>query len=144
MEAVNTLSQWFWDEGLWLPPNVTWKELDIWVESTNEYNYGKFTYLWYPIPAALLLIVIRTLVEKKLFRPFGIALGLRPRPRRRPATNDVLETAFRLSKQKALEENQIIQLTKELDMTERQVERWWRMRKAVNRPTTLDKFTETG
>ena len=48
------------------------------------------------------------------------------------------------SQKKVLLEDQTVQLAKKLAMTERQVERWWRMRKALNRPTTLEKFNETG
>ena len=143
MEEAKALSQWFWNERVWLPPNVTWKELDSLAEA-NENNYSKFSYLWYPIPAAFLLIFIRTLSERALFRPLGIALGLRQGPHRRPATNDVLESAFQKSQKKVLLEDQTVQLAKKLAMTERQVERWWRMRKALNRPTTLEKFNETG
>lgn len=143
MEEAKALSQWFWNERVWLPPNVTWKELDSLAEA-NENNYSKFNYLWYPIPAAFLLIFIRTLSERALFRPLGIALGLRQGPHRRPATNDVLESAFQKSQKKVLLEDQTVQLAKKLAMTERQVERWWRMRKALNRPTTLEKFNETG
>ena len=143
MEEARALSQWFWNERVWLPPNVTWEELDTLAES-NENNYSKFSYLWYPIPAAFLLIFIRTFSEKAVFRPLGIALGLRVGPHRRPPTNDVLESAFQKSKRKLLEEGQAVHLAKKLSMTERQVERWWRMRKALNRPTTLEKFSETG
>jgi sphingoid base N-palmitoyltransferase len=33
-------------------------------------------------------------------------------------------------------------LTKQLDLSERQIERWWRRRKAQDKPTTLKKFCE--
>lgn len=37
---------------------------------------------------------------------------------------------------------QILNLTKQLDLSERQIERWWRRRKAQDKPTTLVKFCE--
>lgn len=37
---------------------------------------------------------------------------------------------------------QILSITKQLDMTERQVERWLRLRRAQDKPSTLTKFCE--
>lgn len=37
---------------------------------------------------------------------------------------------------------QVIGLTKQVDMTERQIERWWRYRRAQDKPSTLMKFCE--
>lgn len=37
---------------------------------------------------------------------------------------------------------QVIGLTKQVDMTERQIERWWRYRRAQDKPSTLVKFCE--
>lgn len=36
----------------------------------------------------------------------------------------------------------MIGLTKQVDMTERQIERWWRYRRAQDKPSTLVKFCE--
>lgn len=37
---------------------------------------------------------------------------------------------------------QIVKLTKQTELSERQVERWWRRRRAQDKPTTLVKFSE--
>ncbi|KAJ6635275.1 Ceramide synthase 6 [Pseudolycoriella hygida] len=37
----------------------------------------------------------------------------------------------------------VVGLVKQVDLTERQIERWWRLRRAQDRPSTLDKFCET-
>lgn len=37
---------------------------------------------------------------------------------------------------------QLLSLAKQLDFSERQIERWWRRRKAQDKPTTLVKFCE--
>lgn len=37
---------------------------------------------------------------------------------------------------------QIVGLSKQLDMSERQIERWLRLRKAQDKPTVLTKFCE--
>ena len=38
----------------------------------------------------------------------------------------------------------MVRHSKELQMSERQIDRWLRRRKLQNKPNTLDKFAETG
>jgi hypothetical protein len=61
-------------------------------------------------------------------------------------TNDVLETAFQLSTKKGtrISGDEVQNLAQKLGMSTRQVERWLRKRKLQERPTTLEKFSETG
>ena len=70
------------------------------------------------------------------------AMNLRQAPHKRAPQNDVLEEVF--SERKNLNDTQIHEKAMELSMTERQVERWLRQRKLQDRPTTLEKFSETG
>lgn len=137
---MEEISEWFWNERVWLPPNVTWQKLETLAEQRE--NYSNFSYLWYPLPAALVLLVIRAAMVQVAFRPLGIAMGLRATPHRKPPTNEVLEAGYRQSK--TLDQKRLTVFAKELGLSERQVERWWRMRKALTRPTTLEKFSETG
>ena len=81
-------------------------------------------------------------VSRYVFRPLGVHLGLRDGPRRKVATNEVLEIAY--TQRKNVEENKLQQLSEQLGMTTRQIERWFRVRRLQNKPTTLDKFAETG
>ena len=69
-------------------------------------------------------------------------MKLRAAPHKRAPQNDVLEAVF--SERKNLSDKQIEEKALELSMTERQVERWLRQRKLQDRPTTLEKFSETG
>lgn len=69
-------------------------------------------------------------------------MGLRPTAHKRAPQNDVLEAVF--SHRKNLSDKQIHEKAMELSMTEREVERWLRKRKLQDRPTTLEKFSETG
>lgn len=142
---MQPLSNWFWDEDIWLPPNVTWSDLEM-SSKHGGVTYSKFSDLWYPVPAALLVILLRVLVERFVFRPVGVSLGLRPSRRRKAPTNDVLEAAFNksVSSDTRLDHSDVQELSVQLGMTVRQVERWLRMRKLQNRPSTLDKFAETG
>ena len=53
----------FWKEQVWLPPNVTWSDLTNY-SGKQGVNYRVFTDLWYPIPAALVVILLRRIVER--------------------------------------------------------------------------------
>ena len=83
--------------------------------------------------------------SRYLFQPFGIYLGLKAKPHRPPSTNTVLEESYKRSletKQKITDAD-VSRLAGELGMTTRQIERWLRRRRVVDRPTILDKFAET-
>ena len=69
-------------------------------------------------------------------------MGLRASAHKKAPQNDVLEVVF--SERKNLKDVQLHEKAMELSMTERQVERWLRQRKLQDRPSTLDKFSETG
>ena len=53
----------FWNEHVWLPPNVTWAHLTN-AHGQRGVNYRVVSDLWYPIPTALLVIVLRTQLER--------------------------------------------------------------------------------
>ena len=79
---MSGLTDWFWDERVWLPPNMTWESVrpapgsKRFVSQYSDiqlvlivYRYTKFEELWYPIPAGILLIFIRGYVMR-LVLPF--------------------------------------------------------------------------
>ena len=51
---------WFWSENWWLPPNVTWTDLD----NTEERTYAHPRDLLYVLPYSVVLYVLRLVVEK--------------------------------------------------------------------------------
>ena len=61
----------FWNEDVWLPSNVTWESF------SGDGRFAQFSHLYYPIPAALALIAIRIIIERNIFRPLGLFLGLK-------------------------------------------------------------------
>ena len=90
-------------------------------------------------PSLLQLI----LYYRCVFRPIGVHLGLREGQRRKANTNDILENTY--AKSKIVDDPSRLQgLSDQLGMTTRQIERWFRVRRLQNKPTTLDKFAETG
>ena len=132
---LNELSQLFWSEKVWIPPNTTW-------ELYETQHYRHFNDIYYSLITALVLIVVRLTLERFIYSPIGIYLGLKSSHGKRAPNNVILENAFRVSKGK-INSKQIQGLAKQLDWTQRQVERWARQKTAQNRPTVLSKFTES-
>lgn len=74
------------------------------------------------------------------YAPFGIYLGIKNVKPKKLTPVPQLEKLYQSGKKMA--EKEIKLTANQLQMTERQVERWLRVRKAVDRPTTLKKFCE--
>ena len=95
---VRGAAQWFWDPDIWLPPNVTWESFDttrvVKEAVIQPGDFARFGDLWYPIPLAVVVMAVRQLVERFLFKPLGVKLGLKDRARRGPVENPALEKAF--------------------------------------------------
>ena len=78
----------FWSESFWLPSNLSWKDF----ENVNARPYE----LLYPLPAALLVLVIHGLFIKHTATIVVPIIGLKGRVRKKSSTNTNLETATRL------------------------------------------------
>ncbi|XP_045770696.1 ceramide synthase 5-like isoform X1 [Maniola jurtina] len=135
----------FWDEDVWLPPNTTWD--DIAPGPDKAVVYADYRHLLYPIPLAIVLIVLRQTLEKYIFAPFGKSLGIKNTRSKKAPNNPKLESAYVdcpkiKHKQLYLSKDEICALAKQLDMSERQVERWWRLRRSQEKPSKLTKFCE--
>ncbi|KAK7867400.1 hypothetical protein R5R35_003830 [Gryllus longicercus] len=137
MSIVRTLLDAFWSPNVWLPPNVTWADL----EPTEEVPYADYRHLMIPLPLALVFLGIRFLLERYWFSPLGISVGIKNTKAKKAAPNPVLEKAYQ-NKGK-IKHKQITALAKQLDWSERQVERWLRLRRSQDRPSVLTKFCET-
>jgi ceramide synthetase len=149
--VARDVAAWFWNSDVWLPPNVTWdsfNEEQIVKEKIviEPKDFARFNDLWYPLPCALFVIVLRWMVEKWVFKPIGIRLGLKDRKRRPPPHNQVLEEAFssRRSSASTNEEEDVNKLSQAAGISPIQVQRWLRRRRQAELPTTLHKFCETG
>uniref|UniRef100_A0A131YK10 Ceramide synthetase n=1 Tax=Rhipicephalus appendiculatus TaxID=34631 RepID=A0A131YK10_RHIAP len=134
--VVQRFGKWFWNEDVWLPPNFTWAD----IKNTEKVKYAQFDDLYYGFLVALVLLVIRYTLERLVFCPLGVRLGLRQRVRKAP-DNHVLEKAY-LSNGK-MGTQQVQGLARQLEWTERRVQRWIRQRVLQEKPCTLDKFTES-
>lgn len=83
----------------------------------------------------------RVFVSRYWFSPIGISLGIKNTRSKKAQLNAVLEKAY-LAGGGKLKHRQLTGLAKQLDWTERQVERWLRLRRSQDKPSTLTKFCE--
>ena len=95
------ISSWFWSPSIWLPPNITWENFKkpsmLNNTAIQPKDYAIFSDLWYPIPMAFMLMILRWVVERLVFRPVGKLMGLKDNRKHFPEENMVLEKAFRRS-----------------------------------------------
>ena len=93
--SVKSAMEAFWSEDFWLPPNVTWAELDPRTTSTPYVHFCNFRDLGYPLIMCWMLLAFRFTLERSVFRAVGISMGLPDRSKRsKPPKNDVLEAEF--------------------------------------------------
>lgn len=139
MELVRAVSDTFWSTKVWLPPNITWEDIRPGVRS--DVTHADYRHLIYPIPLAAVIIVLRWVVERYWIAPIGKAIGIKSTGPKPPKPNKVLEAAYNVNSR--LSHKTTTRLMKQVDLTERQIEYWWRRRRAQDKPTTLVKFCET-
>ena len=84
--------EWFWKERFWLPSNITWKYLS---ETNDDKHRTKSEDLYWPLGAALILLILRKLVEQLIIKPIGISLGLKDEKRKPPTPNKILDNAVK-------------------------------------------------
>ncbi len=92
--SFSAVSEVVWSEDFWLPPNVTWDELEPETTSNPNVNFRRFRDLGYPLMMVWVVLAVKYACEKKVFRAIGVALGLPDKKRSMPPTNDVLEAGF--------------------------------------------------
>ena len=54
------IQEWFWSEDFWLPPNVTWADLER--DEGIFLPYARD--LWVPLPLAVVMFLLRLLWER--------------------------------------------------------------------------------
>ncbi|XP_048476250.1 ceramide synthase 2a [Rhincodon typus] len=132
-----TIYDWFWWDRLWLPYNLTWTDL----EDRDGRIYAKASDLYVTIPCAFAFMIIRYLFERSVATYFARVLGIKEKVRLRVKPNPILEKSFRASS-KHPRQSDIEGLSKKCGLSPRQVERWFRRRRNLERPSVLKKFRE--
>lgn len=127
----------FWNRRLWLAP-TTWN----FIELEEEYDFKDYKDLYlYPIPITVIILLFRFTVEKYGFIRLGLSLGLKNVKNKKAPTNAVLEKAFKNCSKWTHKD--ITGLAKQTDSSDRQIERWLRLRKLQGKPSVLHKFCES-
>ncbi|XP_076669385.1 ceramide synthase schlank isoform X1 [Andrena cerasifolii] len=135
MNVLKNVSSAFWSTDVWLPSNITWDD----IKPNSENKYADYHHLIYPLPMAFTLLLMRYALERYCFGPFGKSLGIKNTRIKKATPNVTLEKAYVSRK---IKHKQILALAKQLDWSERQVERWLRLRRTQDKPSTLTKFCE--
>ncbi|XP_036211558.1 ceramide synthase 3 isoform X2 [Myotis myotis] len=131
-----TFKDWFWLERFWLPPAIKWSDL----EDHDGLVFVKPSHLYMTIPYAFGLLIIRHFFEKFVATPLAKTFGIKEEVRK-VIPNAVLETFYKRSTSKPSEDD-VYGLAKKCNLTERQVERWFRGRRNQDRPCRMKKFQE--
>ncbi|ESO00902.1 hypothetical protein HELRODRAFT_82517 [Helobdella robusta] len=134
-----TVKNIFWSESFWLPSNTTWAVL----ERTEERFFPSASDLWIPFPLAVFLFFLRLMWERYVALPIGRQYKLRELCQKKPIPNEVLEKLFKKNKKVLPSKEHMKSLMKELDMSEIQIERWWRRRRVQDKPSEMQRFRET-
>lgn len=132
-----------WDEKWWFPKNISGVKYG-WQDLKNQ--PGSKIYLpqiWdiqWALALGLVFVAIRYIIERILLAPLALKLGLQVRRKPRVRPNQILEAAYRRNKRPL----DIEGLSKQTDLTVRQVEVWFRDRKKQDSHTALQKFCDSG
>ncbi|XP_052247343.1 ceramide synthase 6-like isoform X2 [Dreissena polymorpha] len=140
MDLLERTRSVFWSEWFWFPPNASWSLLEN--KPGSDIYYPQTSDLFVSFGVAIGLYLFRLFYEKFVITPFGIYCGIKlDRPRRAPQ-NDVLEKEYKHKRNP--DSSQIQIFAKRTDMSQRQVERWFRLRRNQDKASSMKKFTETG
>ncbi|KAG8519244.1 Ceramide synthase 4 [Galemys pyrenaicus] len=131
------LTQWLWQDQLWLPLNSSWADL----EDRDGRVYAHPRDLLAALPLALAMVVLRFAFERFLALPLSRWMGVRNQTRRPAKPCAVLERHF-LQQSQRPEEPQMALLAAQCGLTLQQTRRWFRRRRNQDRPSLTKKFCE--
>ncbi|XP_023685818.1 ceramide synthase 2-like isoform X2 [Paramormyrops kingsleyae] len=131
------LSDCFWQERLWFPEGLGWKDL----QDRDGRVYAKVEDLWVVIPLALGFLIVRQIFERTVAIPLASLLGVRDRIRPRAGHNPTLETYY-CNTTIHPTQSSVENLSKVTGCSVRHIQRWFRRRRNQDRPSLLKKFRE--
>ncbi|XP_033505799.2 ceramide synthase 2-like [Epinephelus lanceolatus] len=127
----------FWREDYWLPPGVTWRD----VEQLSDSDRPLPQDLLIALPLALGFVALRYVFERFLAPPMGRCVGLRYRRQVTAAPSPKLES-FYTQRSRQPTQSEIVTLMSLCGKTQRQIETWFRLRRNQDRPCRSKKFGE--
>uniref|UniRef100_A0A673GVH6 Ceramide synthase 2-like n=1 Tax=Sinocyclocheilus rhinocerous TaxID=307959 RepID=A0A673GVH6_9TELE len=132
---MEQLSQWLWKQEYWLPPGISWEDLEK-MEGSRR-----------PLPRDLLLALLLTLgfimlryaFERRVAFPLSRVLGVKDRVCLKVTPVPNLEVFYTKSSRQPTQ-SEISSLVNQCNLTPRQVETWFRNRRNQDRPSNSKKF----
>ncbi|XP_060797290.1 ceramide synthase 4a isoform X2 [Neoarius graeffei] len=133
------LNQWFWSKEFWLPPAVTWHDIEG--STTRGSRYPHPHDLLVSLPLALGFIAVRFAFERVVALPLSRKLGVFDRAQVQVLPNPILE-AFYMQRKKHFTQSELTGLEKHCGLTLRQIQNWLRFRRNQDKPSNTKKFCE--
>nr|XP_055059668.1 ceramide synthase 2 isoform X1 [Misgurnus anguillicaudatus] len=134
---MDQISQWLWKQEYWLPPGVSWKDMEKMENSVRPLPRD----LLFSLPLAVGFITLRYAFERVVALPLSRVLGVKDQIRFKVTAAPNLET-FYMKHSRQPTHNDIASLVKKSGWTHRQVEVWFRNRRNLDRPSSSKKFCE--
>lgn len=135
---VSVVSEWFWWDRIWLPCNYSWEDLE------NDEGNGAVSpsQLYVTVPLALAFLLLRLCYERAIATPVARAMGIKSEVRLKAPLNPILED-FYITTSKHPSQADVYGLSKKINRTTLQVERWFKRRRNQDRPAVMKKFQES-
>uniref|UniRef100_A0A8C1YGR3 Ceramide synthase 4b n=1 Tax=Cyprinus carpio TaxID=7962 RepID=A0A8C1YGR3_CYPCA len=133
---MEQLSQWLWKQEYWLPPGVSWEDMEKMEGSRRPLPRD----LILALPLALGFIMLRYAFERCVAFPLSRVLGVKDRVCLKVTPVPNLEAFYTKNSRQP---TQITSLVNQCNLTHRQVETWFRNRRNQDRPSNSKKFCET-
>uniref|UniRef100_W5MA46 Ceramide synthase 4b n=1 Tax=Lepisosteus oculatus TaxID=7918 RepID=W5MA46_LEPOC len=135
MEAL--LDQWLWRHEYWLPPGITWRDMEM----SEGVRYPLPLDLLLSLPLALGFIGLRVVFERLVAFPLSRALGVKDKIRVPVSPIPGLEGFYKQQKRQP-SQSDLTSLAKQCDLPQRHIEAWFRRRRNQDRPSNTKKFCE--
>ncbi|NXS63959.1 CERS4 synthase, partial [Brachypteracias leptosomus] len=132
------LSEGFWHHEYWLPPGATWEDM----QDSADGHYPQPRDLLLCIPGALLLLLARHVFERTVALPLGRRLGVSDKQKPKVQPNATLERFYTVLG-RTPKEGHLVSLAKQSDLSVKEVQVWFRHRRAQDQPTLMKKFCES-
>ena len=100
---------------------MTWETFDQIEEVDDVHQFARFSDLIYPLPICVIMLMLRATVERYIFKPLGLKLGLKEQKNRVGEENPVLERAYKTKGE--ISEKEVDALAFETQLTPLQVRR---------------------
>lgn len=133
MEILEKLNAKIWDPNFWLPQGSSWKEI---------FEYTRFDFYSLVLlcsMCAVVIYIIRIIFEKYIASPIGKYFNIKERELFK--ANHILEPYF--DKNRIITDSVVLLISKDTGIEFDEVKNWLRIRRAVNKPSQLEKFNES-